>query len=87
MLQVLKYNENTHDSLYPCIKSLVEEELKDNPSLRISVTGQSLGGAQATLIASHLVYDNVVPSSKLELYTFGAPRVGDRDFAFEFDRV
>ena len=73
--------------MYPCIKSLVDELLNDNPSLRISVTGHSLGGAQATLIASHLLFDGVVSPSKLDLYTFGAPRVGDRDFAYEFDRV
>jgi len=46
-----------------------------------------LGGAQAQLAAAHLVKDGVVSSDKLHVYTFGSPRVGDKDFAYGYDRV
>lgn len=41
----------------------------------------------ATLAAAHLIDDGVVSESKLDLYTFGEPRVGDRDFSFAFNKV
>jgi len=84
---VLKYNANAHSTLYSCVKSIVEERLAVDPSLRITLTGHSLGGAQASLIAAHLLADGVITQPKLELYTFGQPRVGDKDFAYEFDRI
>jgi predicted lipase len=40
----------------------------------IAVVGHSLGGALATVAAVELMRWNV--SSKIELYSFGAPRVG-----------
>lgn len=84
---MLKYNANAHSTLYSCVKSIVEERLAADSSLRITLTGHSLGGAQASLIAAHLLADGVITQPKLELYTFGQPRVGDKDFAYEFDRV
>lgn len=83
----MRYNEDTHASLYPCLTSIVQERLNKDPNLRISVTGHSLGGAQASLAAVHLIKEGIVPQAKLELYTFGQPRVGNSQFAFEFDRV
>ena len=81
------YNKNAHNSLYPCVKSIVQEQVNSNSNLKVSVTGHSLGGASASLAAAHLIDDNVVSASKLEVYTFGAPRVGDRTFAFNYDKV
>lgn len=83
----MKYNANAHSSLYSCVKSIVEDQIALDSSLRISLTGHSLGGVQASLIAAHLLADGVMTSSKLKLYTFGEPRVGDKEFAYEFDRV
>jgi len=85
--EVLRYNGHAHEQMYPCVKSIVQEQLNKNPNLRVSITGHSLGGSHATLTASHLIFDGVVAQSKLDLYTFGAPRVGDRDFADAFDRI
>jgi len=57
-------------------------------NLRLYLTGHSLGGAMASLIALQLVALNVSgavaagPSSRAPvLYTFGAPRCGDWEFA------
>jgi len=33
------------------------------------------------------VKDEVVSSDKLHVYTFGSPRVGNKDFAYGYDRV
>lgn len=45
------------------------------------------GGAQAQLTAARLVADQVVNDSQLHVYAFGAPRVGDVDFAVSYDKV
>ncbi|KAF6035404.1 hypothetical protein EB796_006278 [Bugula neritina] len=85
--EILEYNKKTHDALYPCVKSLLEELLTAQPTAEVMVTGHSLGGAQAQLAAAHLVKDGVVSSDKLHVYTFGSPRVGDKDFAYGYDRL
>jgi triacylglycerol lipase len=56
-----------------------EREIKA-PSLWL--TGHSLGGALATLTAARLREKD---QSVHGLYTFGSPRVGDRDFQEEFN--
>ncbi|GAB4815923.1 hypothetical protein N2152v2_002969 [Parachlorella kessleri] len=55
---------------------------------RVVVTGHSLGGALATLAAlelqHHLTTLHDCPPVKVSLYTFGAPRPGNRAFARDF---
>ena len=46
----------------------------------VTVTGHSLGGALATLCAVDLQY-NFPNLTRLEIYTFGAPRVGNSGFS------
>lgn len=51
---------------------------------RIIVTGHSLGGAAATIFITRLIekgYKNVC------LYTFGSPRVGDKNWTKQFDDI
>ncbi|GFR44840.1 hypothetical protein Agub_g6182, partial [Astrephomene gubernaculifera] len=57
------------------------------PVWRVLVTGHSLGGALATLAAYELAERRTPARSRqsISLYTFGAPRVGNRAFAAEFD--
>jgi triacylglycerol lipase len=57
------------------------DEFQDNKQ-NIWVAGHSLGGALATLAVDRLTEDEVDVSG---LYTFGSPRVGDKDFAEHFD--
>ena len=52
------------------------------PDQPLWVTGHSLGGALATLAVDRLTDERMDVSG---LYTYGQPRVGDRDFAKQFD--
>jgi hypothetical protein len=57
------------------------------PPPRLLVTGHSLGGALATLAAHALVTKFPELAPRAAVYTYGAPRVGNRAFAFEFDAL
>jgi len=52
----------------------------------IHVTGHSLGGAYGSLSYGQLVYKGISTDKAFlgDLYTFGAPRVGEKDFAEPF---
>ena len=60
------------------------EELRDtllaDPEAKLCVTGHSLGGAVAVLLAARLMAMGV-PAEQLDVVTFGAPAVGNRAFA------
>ncbi len=57
------------------------------PPPRLLVTGHSLGGALATLAAHALVTKFPELAPRAAVYTYGAPRVGNRAFALEFDAL
>jgi len=62
------------DDYYSDIEKIIEIK-KNNKNLRLFLTGHSLGGAIAILMATRF------SSSEVEaVYTYGAPRVGDQDF-------
>ncbi|PNW87796.1 hypothetical protein CHLRE_01g002400v5 [Chlamydomonas reinhardtii] len=56
---------------------------------RVLVTGHSLGGALATLAAYELAERRTPARSiqRISLYSYGAPRVGNKAFAEVFDRL
>lgn len=58
-------------------------ELAADGNERLYLTGHSLGGAVATLLAARLVSMGVDPD-KLSVFTFGAPTVGNTAFAEEY---
>ncbi|KAK9902044.1 hypothetical protein WJX75_002353 [Coccomyxa subellipsoidea] len=61
----------------------------DSESVKVYVTGHSLGGALATLAAHEFrtVALSYGVDRDLACYTFGAPRVGNHAFAREFNNV
>ncbi|PLB52573.1 alpha/beta-hydrolase [Aspergillus steynii IBT 23096] len=59
------------------LQSSVESAAKENPDYTITVIGHSLGGALATLGAVSLRN----AGHTVDLYTYGAPSVGNYDFA------
>lgn len=62
------------DKVYDSIVRWIDEQKLDGER-NITCTGHSLGAALATIMASRLDAN--------ELYTFGSPRVGNRDFVKE----
>ncbi len=69
----------------PIVKRYVDAGYK------LAVAGHSLGGAAATLAAfdlSRKLWGDLekVPTSKLEVHLYGAPRVGDLTFVQAFDK-
>ncbi|KAI9290940.1 alpha/beta-hydrolase [Neoconidiobolus thromboides FSU 785] len=69
------------DNLFPTITSYLTPLMVSYPQYKIVVTGHSLGAAIASLMALRIKYKLSVPDNKLNLYTYGGPRIGDPDFA------
>jgi len=55
------------------------------PNARLAVTGHSLGAALATLAAIDIV--EIAQKNITFLYNFGSPRVGNPEFAQNFDKM
>jgi len=69
------------DSIWKELNQTVFNFRNNNQSIWIA--GHSLGGALATLAADRLTEKSIEIKG---LYTFGQPRVGDKLFAYSFDR-
>jgi hypothetical protein len=68
---------------YDDITKKVAEIIHDNPDAKVFITGHSLGGALATLYGAMLFYnaEHEITDKLAAIYTFGQPRVGDKEFA------
>lgn len=71
-------------SAYFSVRESIHAYIKTHTTPRIIVTGHSLGGALATLCAVDLQY-NFPKQIHIEIYTFGAPRVGNAGFQESFN--
>lgn len=60
------------------------KELNGNPNERLYITGHSLGGAVAIVTAVNLI-NNGISTDKIKVMTFGAPAVGNKGFAEEYE--
>lgn len=67
------------------VRKKIHDYLRSHTAANVTVTGHSLGGALATLCAVDIQY-NFSNQVKIELYTFGAPRVGNEGFRESFNR-
>ncbi|KAJ1357831.1 hypothetical protein KIN20_016080 [Parelaphostrongylus tenuis] len=85
MGNVNRYFMNGHLALW----GMVEQVLRDPKyaDYRISFTGHSLGGALAALAAARTAKQGYRAGEQLTIYTFGEPRVGDANFASNFDSM
>lgn len=76
---------------YGSVRELLTDKLAevDGAEIGVWITGHSLGGALATLLAADLMRQ-MEAGRALALrgvYTFGSPRVGDNAFAARFERA
>ncbi|KIY92224.1 Lipase [Monoraphidium neglectum] len=82
---------NAYDSVKVKVFTLVDqitESATPSKPWRVRITGHSLGGAIATLCAYDLSArppKTGAGSLEVSMYTFGAPRVGNKAFAKVFD--
>ena len=70
----------------PTIGEQLRDALISDPEARLCLTGHSLGGAVALLLAGRLA-DMGVPPEQLSVITFGAPAVGNKAFAEKYDAM
>mgnify|MGYP002130041045 CR=1 FL=1 len=84
------YNGKVHSGFFDRFNEIksptmafLRKAQKELPNGDIIISGHSMGGAVATLFASHLKEFNIHPRF---VYTYGSPRVGDRAFAQYVDK-
>lgn len=68
-------------------KNLIEIIRQLDPTIPCYITGHSLGGAVATLSAMEIALNVPEIREQIQLYTYAAPRIGDRDFAEAHSRL
>ena len=61
--------------------ALIKAVKQLDPTIPCYITGHSLGGAVATLSAIEIALQVPEIREQIQLYTYAAPRIGDRDFA------
>lgn len=79
-----RVHKGFHDALNEIWDELLEvlDKMQDN-NQKLFVTGHSLGAALATLASARL---RVLKKGVAGVYTFGSPRVGNRDFAKKYNK-
>jgi hypothetical protein len=72
-----KYKNNLRGNFLNDVRSAI----RDHPGYSFYFTGHSLGGAFAALGALDVSLSNILAKNRIILYTFGAPREGNRELA------
>jgi len=76
-----------HNILFPLVQQDLSLRLRRLPNANVYFVGHSLGGALASLMSFDLIRTNSLNGiSSLTVYTYGAPRVGNKNFATAFNR-
>lgn len=74
--KVFQYFYDGMAVMHPNMSANVRQVLKQNPDYEVWVTGHSLGGALASLMATQFRVEELVSADKIKLITYGQPRVG-----------
>lgn len=72
-------------SAFMSVREPIHHYLRSHAVTHATITGHSLGGALATLCAVDIQY-NFTDKVAVDVYTFGAPRVGNDGFRESFNR-
>ena len=86
-INVIKYFYKVFQRIYKDVFSeTIINILKSYPDYQIIFTGHSLGGAVATLISYYYAKEQISTNEPV-LITFGQPRVGNLNFAYDYMRL
>ncbi len=77
------FRDYTDSALDGGVKDYLLNELKNNPAEKLYITGHSLGGAVALMTAIRLC-DSGAPMDRIKVITFGAPSIGNRALAEQY---
>jgi len=83
-------NMRIHRGMYEIFSHLYAETrtlLRNYQPARIFMLGHSLGGAISTLMSMDLACSPNSVSTKIYNYTFGAPRIGNKEFVRQFHQT
>ncbi|KAI9029622.1 catalysis At the Interface: the anatomy of A conformational change in A triglyceride lipase, partial [Phycomyces nitens] len=74
---------NSYLEVQNTVVSSMIDQITKYPSYKVTVSGHSLGGAVAVISAMDLYQrDSRFTASNLAVYTFGSPRIGNKEFAY-----
>lgn len=85
--KVHSYFYNAFEQLKPCAVDRIKAMMEQYPDYSVTVSGHSLGGAVASMMAFHLVDSQVTAPTNTSLFTFGQPRTGSKVYAVEHDQL
>ena len=78
------FRDYTDNVLSGGVAEYLIDDLKKNPNETLYLTGHSLGGAVATLVAIRLC-DMGIDTNRMKVITFGAPAVGNKKLAQAYE--
>lgn len=70
---------------YMSVRDEIHDYIKNQTAPAVTITGHSLGGALAALCAVDLQY-NFADKVAIEVFTFGAPKAGNKGFRDSYNR-
>ena len=85
--KVQAYFKNAFDLVWPELKPKMYQLIERYPNYKIWVTGHSLGAALASIASTIIAFERKADRHRIELYTFGQPRVGDYSYAKKHDEL
>lgn len=85
--KVQQYFKVAYDKISPCMIESMKEQISNYPNYNVSITGHSLGGAIASIAIADLTCMGIIKDKHSALYTFGMPKVGNRQYALEHNRL
>ncbi|KAF8356075.1 hypothetical protein PRIPAC_97698 [Pristionchus pacificus] len=86
--QVSKYFNDAFRSVWDGgLEEEVSYLIMTYPDYDLWITGHSLGGALASLATAEIISMDLFDKSRIFLYTFGQPRIGDQMYADVHDKL